>query len=140
MKARHGFSLVEVLVAIAVLGVILVAVAGLMTGNLGLRRQSNQATEAAQLAASYMDSIKRHWSVLENYVDADVPGPPTEPRAARYDFVLNINCVDLQSNLVTCGRDPVLRQVRINVSNSATGDSESLVTLIGRPFDSQGNQ
>lgn len=134
-RAAAGFSLVEVLIAIAVLGVILVAVGGLMTGNLTLRRESNRATEAVQLATSYLESFKRHWSVLDNYVIVDLPPVPSDPRISRYSFVTDIRCVDLDGSvLASCPANPELRQVHVTVTD-ARGASESLVTQIGRPFD-----
>ena len=140
MKKHPGFSLVEVIVAIAVLGVILVAVGGLMTGNLSLRRSSNQATEAVQLATSYLESVKRSWSVLDNYVAGDLPGAPADPRATRYNFTVEIECLDLAGSYVTCVADPVLRQVAITVEDARTNVSERLVTQIGRPFEPRSNR
>ena len=134
-----GFSLVEVIIAIAVLGVILVAVGGLMTGNLTLRRSSNQATEAVQIGTSYLESIKRHWSVLDNWVTGDLRPVPTDPRAARYEFTVGITCLSLDGSSVGCGSDPVLRQVTVDAA-IGTDQIEHLVTQIGRPFEPRGSR
>ena len=130
-----GFSLIEVVVAIAVLGVILVAVAGLMTGNLGLRRTSTQSTEAVQLGASYLESVKRSWSVLDNYVSGELPGPPSDPRASRYSFTVEVDCLDLSGTFLPCSANPVLRQVAVSVADTRGSMVERLVTQIGRPFE-----
>ena len=129
-----GFSLVEVIIAIAILGVILVAVGGLMTGNLTLRRSSNQATEAIQISTSYLEAIKRHWSVLDNWVTGSLPSAPEDPRADRYSFQVAVTCLTVDGTQITCPANPELRQV---VINATTDDErvERLVTQIGRPFE-----
>lgn len=135
-----GFSLVEVIVAIAVLGVILVAVGGLMTGNLTLRRSSNQATEAIQISTSYLEAIKRHWSVLDNWVDGSLPPTPVDPRAERYSFLVELTCLTVHGvHLATCPPIPELRQVVI-LAETGTDQVERLVTQIGRPFEPRGSR
>ncbi len=146
-RAANGFSLVEVIVAIAVLGVILVAVGGLMTGNLTLRRSSNRATEAIQISSSYLEAIKRHWTVLDNFVNESMPPAPEDPRAENYWFRVDIVCVDLDGTVLSvCPPIPELRQVRVTAYETdweANPDAtvlESIVTQIGRPFDAQGSE
>lgn len=147
-----GFTLIEVMVAVAILGIILIAVSGLMTGNLQLRRASNRSTEAQQLAASYMEAIKRTWSVLDNYIGRSIdsagnpvygplimPDPPADPRAAGYTFNVDITCLDLAGSPVDCSvgvtNNPELREVRITVIEPNGTSTGSLVTQIGRPFE-----
>ncbi len=141
-QQRQGFSLIEVIVAIAVLGIILVAVGGLMTGNLQLRRTSNQSTEAVQLAASYLESIKRTWSVLDNYIapatgNVVLPPTPNDPRGTNYTFVLDLRCLNIDGSNAGCAgnRDPELRQVELLVRNNQGAQVGRLVSQIGRPFD-----
>ena len=133
-RRSAGFSLVEVIVAIAILGVILVAVGGLMTGNLTLRRSSNQATEAIQISTSYLEAIKRHWSVLDNWVDGSLPPVPVDPRAERYSFEVGVSCLTVHGDPATCLPNPELRQVVINAELD-DNRVERLATQIGRPFE-----
>lgn len=142
-----GFSLIEAMVAIAVLGVILVAVGGLMTGNLQVRRASNISTEAVQLATSYLESIKRTWSVLDDYVALPggqlvLPPPPTDPRGNNYTFVLNFRCLTVTGTYYACAtdRNPELRQVSIDVINSQDQTVAQLISQIGRPFEPRSNR
>ncbi len=147
MKRNAGFSLIEVMVAIAILGVILVSVGGLMTGNLQLRRTSNVSTEAVQLATSYMESIKRTWSVLDNYVATPantlvLPALPEDPRLARYTLVADFRCLALNGSVIACSgeRNPELREIRLTVQNQTGNQVARLISQVGRPFEPRGSQ
>ncbi len=65
MKRRRGFTLIEVMVAMSILGVALVAALELFAGSLKLAGNSASQTEALVLARSLMDHFL--WqSVLPN--------------------------------------------------------------------------
>lgn len=150
-RSNSGFSLIEVMVAIAILGIILVAVSGLMVGNLQLRRASNRSTDGQQLAASYLESIKRTWSVLDNYlgkIEKDgtvtysehiLPDSPVDPRTSSYTIVVDIKCLNLDGTRFDCvsgkGQNPELREVLVTVKDPSGLITGSLMTQIGRPFE-----
>ena len=100
----------------------------------------NQATEAIQISTSYLEAIKRHWSVLDNWVDGSLPPTPVDPRAERYSFLVELTCLTVHGvHLATCPPIPELRQVVI-LAETGTDQVERLVTQIGRPFEPRGSR
>lgn len=140
---RSGLTLTEVLVAVVVLGIVLVGVAALLTGDLQLRRTSVNSNTATQLASSYMEAIKRTWSVPENYeaefseAYGDLPAAPTDPRYSAMTMTLDITCLQTDGTPVVCVsvRSPDLRNIRITVTDSGGAQIARLVSEIGRPFE-----
>lgn len=138
-----GVSMAEILISLAVLGVVLVAVAGMMTGNLNLRRTSVVSTAATQLASSYLEAVKGAWSIPLNY-EAPVgqsygplPSPPSDARYDAFTLGVDISCLTVAGTQVLCStvRNPELREVRVTVLDQRGTVVSELITQIGRPFE-----
>lgn len=137
-----GLTLVEVLVAMLVLAVVLVAVGGLLTGNLGLRRSSTVSNTAVQLATSYLEAIKREWSLPDSYTAAPgqalgaLPDVPDDPRYAPFDVELSVSCLLADGSSVACLTEPDvdLRELTVRVTDRAGKTVAELTTWVGRPF------
>lgn len=85
-KSKQGLTLVEVLVAMAVLGVALATLGYLVTA-LRNSARSDEATAAANFARSYLDALRTEWQVPSEYraydsgtkqtfVELELPPPP----------------------------------------------------------------
>ena len=147
---RAGFSLVELTVAIALLGIVLAATFGLMTTSLGLRRTSTRAADALQLASSHLEAYKRTWSDLGAYMNRPGLASPTlppapsadqDPRTTAFTWDVAIDCLLIDGSVVPCGANPnpELRRVTVVLSEAGSGAVAARVsTEIGRPFDPDG--
>ncbi len=138
-----GLTIVEVLVAIVILGIALTAIGAMITGDLGLRRTSIASNTGVQLASSYLEAVKRAWSVPDNY-EAQVgqpfgllPDAPTDPRYSAYTMTLDITCLSTNGTEVACTAhpNPDLRRLSVEVSGPADQTVTRLVTEVGRPFE-----
>lgn len=77
----QGFTIVEILVAIALLGILATVLTATLTGSLNLNRQSQRQLDTATRAQQVMESIRGAWvdtsasggSVSSNYDRACVP-------------------------------------------------------------------
>jgi len=76
---NKGFTLIEVLVAIVVLSVALLALAGLQIISIRSNSFGNRMTEAVTLAKDMMEKMKNdEWEDIGDWSD-DVPPPPEKP-------------------------------------------------------------
>lgn len=72
-SAARGFSMIEVLIALVVLGVGLLGLALLQTTNLRFTKSANQRSQAVNLAAEMLDMIRANHSEVATY-QAITPG------------------------------------------------------------------
>ena len=76
---NKGFTLMEVLIAIVVLSVALLALAGLQIISIRGNSFGNRMTEAITLAKDKMEEMKNdEWDDIGDWSD-DVPPPPAKP-------------------------------------------------------------
>ena len=79
IKKNKGFTLVEVMIAIVVLSVALLALAGLQIVSIRGNSFGNRMTEALTLAKDSMEEMKNiEWEPIGDRSD-DVPPPPEKP-------------------------------------------------------------
>ena len=115
IKDQRGFTLIEVILAIALLGIIAVAFLGAMgTGSLALFIADERAT-AESLARSQMEYVKNQgYKVVESYETIEPP--------AGYDIKLDPPPVQLE---------PGLQKITVTVSHHG----KPVVTLEGYKVD-----
>lgn len=126
MKRRKGFSLVETMVALALLGVIVVTVLGsFSTVSLAVKRHTT-ATSLDRLARSEAEYIKSQAYVAK-------PGTYASLAAPGYAFSLQILYYNpANGTFVTTNADNGLQQIVLTVT-AAAGGSEQLRFLKGQP-------
>ena len=73
-RDTQGFTLLEVLVAIALLGLLIAALTGTLTGALGINRQSQTQLDTSTRVQQVMESVRNAWSDSTQYARACVPG------------------------------------------------------------------
>ena len=74
-RAQAGFTIIEVIVTIALLSVIVLVVLTPLTGFFGLTRRSNQQVDATQLTVRAVETIRGEWLNLGRYDQACVITP-----------------------------------------------------------------
>jgi prepilin-type N-terminal cleavage/methylation domain-containing protein len=66
-NSRSGLTLVEIMVAIAIFSIIMLALSGTIIQGLKLRRSNSIESEALAVAASALEVHKNAWADFENY-------------------------------------------------------------------------
>ncbi len=123
MRRTAGFTLLEVLVAVAVLGLALVSLLGLHVRNLALIERDQRVTDATLLARQIMTQVE-----LEGYPDL---GREEGDFQAWYPD----RYPDLRwEREVTDSPIPLMREVHVRVyRDDAPGDDVALYYLMRRP-------
>ena len=73
-QAQAGFTLIEVLVATMILGLIITAVLGPLTGMFGLTRKSMSQTDATSVAQATLEDVRGQWLNWSKYDAGCVTG------------------------------------------------------------------
>jgi prepilin-type N-terminal cleavage/methylation domain-containing protein len=158
---RQGLTLVEIIVALAIFSIIMLAVSGTIVSGLRLRKSNALESQALTYAASVLEQYKSFWSDFTNYQcynpysdeglsnnskcieDAGRkfwPAVPPVP-AAFQDSPINItiSCIDRSGTVIsntTCtaaGFIPELRRVSVTITDLQNKTRASLTTEIGNP-------
>jgi prepilin-type N-terminal cleavage/methylation domain-containing protein len=96
---NQGFSLLEVMVAIAVLSVVVLAMS--LIPALGLGRNNDKRTYAVNVAREVLDSYRSRWQEREDFRSGNAPGLPGK---------LSFDCVFLP-------KDPIIQSLTIDTSS-----------------------
>lgn len=70
----HGFTIIEILVAILILGIFLAVLSTTLTGSLRLNSDSQRQLNTASDAQRILEDIRANWSTPANYNSACVTG------------------------------------------------------------------
>ncbi len=134
---RRGLTLVEVLVALAVLGVVLGFVAPSLFSSLQVARQSRVTAVATEYAQGVVERYRTHWSVPANYIAGSAPPGLEALRGRLAQAGLNAS-IDATQRLRPDGSaftgtgQPPLRRVVVEVRRG-NGVVLRLVSDIGHP-------
>jgi prepilin-type N-terminal cleavage/methylation domain-containing protein len=157
---KQGLTLVEIIVAIAVFSIIMLALSGTIVSGLRLRRENTLESQALTYAASVLEQYKSFWADGKNFrcYDPDSPAgltrvecqtvpvrtywPNTPPIPSSFQndpISIDVSCVDLSGAVIdktTCKVDkfiPPLRRVSIILKDQQGKLRANLVTEIGNP-------
>lgn len=129
MMASHrqaGFSLIESLIALAVLSFGLLAIAGMQSFALSGNIDSNELTVVSNLAADMMERIRFNWRNAASYNGINTTQPATQPPAAqpqaRGDYT------QWQARLAAANLSNVVGRVTVAASGPV-GLQQNLVTV-----------
>lgn len=135
MKKTQGFTIIEVMVAIAIFGIIAAIVFSLVLSSAKLSRQSQAQVNTAAQVQQIIETIRSSWSVpsASNYNDACIPittsGATLTLPAGYTAKYMNLNSkaeTVNQNNTVTS--NPV--SYTIPTANSTTCSAEAHATLM----------
>ncbi|HEV2329018.1 MAG TPA: prepilin-type N-terminal cleavage/methylation domain-containing protein [Verrucomicrobiae bacterium] len=107
-SCQAGFSLIEVVVAILILGVALVGLTEGVTAALGSSKASERQTTAAQLAAGQIETLRASGSYDDGQTDGDFGDD-----FLQYRWKQTISSEDI----------PGLHDVEVEVQDSQTGNT-----------------
>jgi general secretion pathway protein I len=107
-SSQAGFSLIEVVVAILILGVALVGLTEGVTAALVSSKTSERQTTAAQLAAGQIETVRATGSYEDGQTDGDFGD-----QFPRYSWTQTISSADI----------PGLHDVEVMVQDSQTGET-----------------
>jgi prepilin-type N-terminal cleavage/methylation domain-containing protein len=152
---QQGLTLVEIIVAIAIFSIIMLALSGTIVSGLQLRRDNTLESQALAYAASVLEQHKSFWADPKNYACYNpdsanglggedcppavyAPALPPVPQAFANNLVtIDISCVDLAGNTVanaTCkAKTPPLRRVAVAIKDQQGKVRANLLTEIGNP-------
>ena len=138
MKQKtSGLTLVEIIVAIAVFSIIMLALSGTIVQGLQLRRKNSVDSQALAYATSILETYKNFWSDSDNFRFARTPEfPATPPALETADPVTDIamTCLKVDGNEeTTMGAACALRRVQVTVKDLKGDVYANLVTEIGNP-------
>lgn len=145
---RKGLSLVELLVAVAVFSIVMLAVSGLIVQGLQVRRQNEVEVRAQSYAVAVLERFKSFWGEAANYKDFDKddlstwPGLPddTDIQAifSAGTLSLETSCLDLSGTELTdadCQPPalPPLRRIQVTLEDDEGKRYANLITEVGNP-------
>ena len=152
-RRDSGFTIIEVLVAIALFAIVILVILAPLTGLFGLSQRSAQQTSATNLAQQAMETIRGQWLNLSRYQYGlnCVTGPLTssavnptvvvQDEDAQGNRQTNVAAFSVQtaatcpsyppSGVTTFSQGPPLR--RVTVTATVNGTTSTLVAEVARP-------
>jgi type II secretory pathway pseudopilin PulG len=155
MKQQTGLGLVEIILSIAIFGLLSTVISSTIISSMKLRRESQQQLIAQQYAAEVLERHRDYWSIKTLYENQDFPGSDsrfTDSLSSKPEFVNSViarySCFDsngtnrtsaaLESGVtpttINCTVvSPALRRITVTLTDTTGEALASLTTEIGRP-------
>ncbi|MCA9836820.1 MAG: prepilin-type N-terminal cleavage/methylation domain-containing protein [Trueperaceae bacterium] len=137
-RSRSGFSLIELMIAVAVFSVVMLLMSGIIVNGLRVRKSNSFEVRAQVYASTYLQKIKNHWlnNTMFNAGNIQVLPPPDGLVTPSF----TMTCANLDgstiavTNVLTCDDiPPPLRRLSIDVYDTEGKLRAHLVTEIGNP-------
>ena len=125
LKANHGFTLIEVLIAIAVFSVGILAVASLQLVNSKNNTTANIMTQATMLARAQMEQLEN--SDIDTSADLAL-GTHTDPNNP-IDETGTAGGIYTRTWTVSAGSGPDSREIEVTVNWNRRGQNRSVVLI-----------
>lgn len=135
---QQGFSLIELLIAITVFSIVMLALSGLIVNGMKVRRGNETESQALAYANAVLERYKSFWISAQTYNSGIVLSDQQLPEKPQgFSVVTAFHCIDLQGVIISpaaCSTMiPPLRRVEIEVQNSEAKTVAQLSTEIGNP-------
>lgn len=128
---EQGFTIIEILVAIALLGILSSVLVATLTGSLNLNRQAQQQLDTTSNVQQIMENLRNAWNVPANYRDACVPSI-TIPTGYTAKFInLNTRAAPVTQGNVIANPATSAPTNTLNTTASATCTASANATLNG---------
>jgi type II secretory pathway pseudopilin PulG len=127
MKTVRGFSLVEAMVAMAVLLVVILMLVGAVPASYAFTEQDSLRVQAVAAGQSYLDIVRQY--VKSSGVITGLPPAPVVPIDYGYGFVSNQTSPTLADFTMTpacAARSLFSYYCKVTVAWSANGNSQSV--------------
>lgn len=144
-SSEQGFTIIEILVAIAIIGVLTVVLSSTLIGTLGLNRDSQLQLDSATAAQQVMENIKGNWNTADDvnydrvcaaiilptgstakFINLDSRGKPLVLNDSGTPIKTS-GCPSQPLNLVpSTMQPPVMRRV---IATAGTGSQATTLTL-----------
>ena len=147
MTSKSGLGLIEILISLAIFGLLVAAISGGLLSSMNLRRINQEQMNAQQYAGEIIELHKDYWSVEQNYEENTLPSNAnfTNLQSRRPDFVktvtLTYTCLSSSGSSLSgsgplgCSTtNPDLRRLTIEMINQNDKVIAHLVTEVGRPY------
>ena len=136
-----GFTIVEVLVAIALFAIVVLVVVAPLTGLFGLTQKSTQQVGATNSAQQALERIRGQWLAQSNYDQGCVDALPAGVTVSIQNEDVQGSAVGAPGNVIRsadCGSDasvagPPLRRVTVVATSGASASTSTLVVEVARP-------
>lgn len=146
----QGFTLVEILVAIALLGILAAVLTATLTGALGLNRQAQKQLDTTSQVQGVLENVRNAWAVQDNYDKACAPNLIV-PAGYTVKFVnlssraeplttsgKALNAASCPTGTVTNGalvgspaKPPVMRRVTVQSGTLPAGSATNAAPTVG---------
>ena len=128
---KNGFTLIEVLVSLALFGIVLLVTTGLILP-LNLTRASSAETSAIAVGQSYLELLKSKWSDDTNYTAMTLPTVCNAPATCDLKILTGWSLGVKSSIQSVWAATDLLRNIVIEVQ-TADGKKISFSTLVAKP-------
>lgn len=136
VKARlgtqeQGFTVIEILVAIAMLGILAAVLTATLTGSLSLNRQAQRQLDTTSNVQQVMENVRNAWNVLGNYDSACVPSINV-PAGYTIKFInLSTRAEPIKQDNMVASPPTAAPVNTLNTTTSATCTASANATLNG---------
>jgi len=140
-QQKSGFSLVELVIAVAIFSVVMLLVTGIVVNGLQVRKKNKVVADAQTYVFTVLEQFKSDWSDRDNYEAFDgvtLPGSVTTllQNGVPENFnamELNFECVNLDGSSHDCSDTPPLRRISLTLTDKSGKAAVDLITEIGDP-------